>query len=248
MEAAICSFIIRSHAICSAVNLSGPGLFLEDPGLEVFVHGLVIGRQGRVDARDPAEEGDKGHKFVYGVPAADLIQPFIGLPDAQRGQGRLLQFQALQEFPDHRIGQVLAPVRLVVEDLEGRDLILVGLKVGLEILHGLARLIPGLPVPPGKLDLIGVDDVDDLLVHLADIFDERIQIAGKGARRLGDELVLGIVQLLLGRCVIGRQLELFLGGRFDPVGIVGMEEVLDHLADGLALSPFPGIVPLPSRS
>ena len=35
------------------------------------------------------------------------------------------------------------------------------------------------------------------------------------------------------------QVELFPGGRFDPVGIVGVEEVLDHLADGLAFRLFP---------
>ena len=88
------------------------------------------------------------------------------MPSCNRCSFFFFQLDFLQQVPDHRIGQLPPPIRLIVKNLQRGDLVPIGLQIGLEIAdqllflgihrdHRFARILV-LRHPPGDVGELGV--------------------------------------------------------------------------------------------
>jgi hypothetical protein len=145
-----------------------PSLFAEKPFIKVAICGFFKRCEHIIDAGDAPDQGYEGDELAFRRFAVNLFYLFKGSRDMHSSRPGFALLQLVQQFLDHLIGNMPEVVRLMVKNGKSCNLILMGFYKGFEIGYGVLRILFGLLIPSGVLQLIDVDTVNDLLMRPAD--------------------------------------------------------------------------------
>ncbi|MCY1430703.1 hypothetical protein D9M71_466540 [compost metagenome] len=163
-----------------------------------------------------------------------VLQPGIGMPDMQGRQLRAVGLECIEHRAQLLEGDFPAALRLIEVDGQRIQLVAVCFQPGGEVLGLLAGDLSIVGLPAGMQQLVQGVVVDDLLVLAADAVDQLDQFAVEHLGRILDQLGLGLIaQRLAGIAALGQAAQLQ-GAGLDPVGVDGVKQLGDDMAEWLA--------------
>ena len=163
----------------------------------------------------------------------------VGVPDSDRGQGGFVGLELVHHGSDHVVGDFSPSMWLIVEDLQGVDLILVLFEVFGKFLDQFPGVLDGILTPAFIDDLVQIVVVDLLFLVSSDAVDQLYQVAIENMGCRFDQFRLSFFTLFIARIgahQLSRQLQ---GFGFDSVGVDGVKQAIDQMRQFNAFCRLP---------